>query len=188
MPTPATRPTVTDTPSRCPSVSRQQRKREVFDVPFSCSPTMSRVAKRFYRVDSLYSLENLDRGESAQDENRWVFEVSHEAANKGNKRREITSGKLSQEMRGRRHTTPVEPAQSQEARLTTTCLLSVSPLYLLLAFPAVFVSWLFPPVVTKALAMGVEGSSWCLMPASSELCFWVLFHNCVFRCCVKWHG
>lgn len=45
--------------------------------------TMSRVAKRFYRVDSLYSLENLDRGESAQEENRWVFEVSHEAANKG---------------------------------------------------------------------------------------------------------
>nr|XP_027230166.1 glycogen [starch] synthase-like isoform X1 [Penaeus vannamei] len=43
---------------------------------------MSRVAKRFYRVDSLYSLENLDRGESAQEENRWVFEVSHEAANK----------------------------------------------------------------------------------------------------------
>ena len=44
---------------------------------------MSRVAKRFYRVDSLHGLENLDRGEAAADENRWVFEISHEAANKG---------------------------------------------------------------------------------------------------------
>lgn len=44
---------------------------------------MSRVAKRFYRVDSLYSLDNLDRGETAGEENRWVFEISHEAANKG---------------------------------------------------------------------------------------------------------
>lgn len=44
---------------------------------------MSRVAKRFYRVDSLHGLDNLDRGELASEENRWVFEVSHEAANKG---------------------------------------------------------------------------------------------------------
>lgn len=44
---------------------------------------MSRVAKRFYRVDSLHGLDNLDRGESASTENRWVFEISHEAANKG---------------------------------------------------------------------------------------------------------
>lgn len=43
---------------------------------------MSRVAKRFYRVDSLHGLDNLDRGESASEENRWVFEISHEAANK----------------------------------------------------------------------------------------------------------
>lgn len=43
---------------------------------------MSRVAKRFYRVDSLHALDNLDRGESAFEENRWVFEISHEAANK----------------------------------------------------------------------------------------------------------
>ncbi|XP_071542878.1 glycogen [starch] synthase [Panulirus ornatus] len=43
---------------------------------------MSRVAKRFYRVDSLHGLDNLDRGESAAQENRWVFEISHEAANK----------------------------------------------------------------------------------------------------------
>ncbi|MPC32703.1 hypothetical protein E2C01_026028 [Portunus trituberculatus] len=43
---------------------------------------MSRVAKRFYRVDSLHALDNLDRGESASEENRWVFEISHEAANK----------------------------------------------------------------------------------------------------------
>ncbi|XP_050728294.1 glycogen [starch] synthase-like [Eriocheir sinensis] len=43
---------------------------------------MSRVAKRFYRVDSLHGLDNLDKGELASEENRWVFEVSHEAANK----------------------------------------------------------------------------------------------------------
>ncbi|XP_045607778.1 glycogen [starch] synthase [Procambarus clarkii] len=43
---------------------------------------MSRVSKRFYRVDSLHGLDNLDRGECASQENRWVFEVSHEAANK----------------------------------------------------------------------------------------------------------
>lgn len=43
---------------------------------------MSRVSKRFYRVDSIRNLENLDRGETAAQENRWVFEVSHEAANK----------------------------------------------------------------------------------------------------------
>ncbi|XP_042224687.1 glycogen [starch] synthase-like [Homarus americanus] len=43
---------------------------------------MSRVARRFYRVDSLHALDNLDKGESASVENRWVFEISHEAANK----------------------------------------------------------------------------------------------------------
>ncbi|XP_068238023.1 glycogen [starch] synthase isoform X2 [Palaemon carinicauda] len=43
---------------------------------------MSRVSKRFYRVDSIRNLEHLDRGETAAQENRWVFEVSHEAANK----------------------------------------------------------------------------------------------------------
>ncbi|XP_066964837.1 glycogen [starch] synthase isoform X4 [Macrobrachium rosenbergii] len=43
---------------------------------------MSRVSKRFYRVDSIRNLELLDRGETAAQENRWVFEVSHEAANK----------------------------------------------------------------------------------------------------------
>lgn len=44
---------------------------------------MSRISKRLYRVDSLHSLEFLDRGETAAVENRWVFEISHEAANKG---------------------------------------------------------------------------------------------------------
>ena len=44
---------------------------------------MSRISKRFFRSDSIYNLEFLDRGETASEENRWVFEISHEAANKG---------------------------------------------------------------------------------------------------------
>ena len=44
---------------------------------------MSRISKRFYRVDSIHGLDFLDRGETAGVENRWVFEISHEAANKG---------------------------------------------------------------------------------------------------------
>ena len=44
---------------------------------------MSRVSKRFYRLDQRTQVENLDRGETAAAENRWVFEVSHEAAHKG---------------------------------------------------------------------------------------------------------
>lgn len=43
---------------------------------------MSRLNKRFYRADSVNNLEYLDRGETASQENRWIFEVSHEAANK----------------------------------------------------------------------------------------------------------
>ncbi|XP_076062252.1 glycogen [starch] synthase [Oratosquilla oratoria] len=43
---------------------------------------MSRVSRRFYRIDSQFNLANLDKGESACEENRWVFEVSTEAANK----------------------------------------------------------------------------------------------------------
>lgn len=44
---------------------------------------MSRISKRFYRSDSVHNLALLDRGESAALENRFVFEISHEAANKG---------------------------------------------------------------------------------------------------------
>ncbi|KAK7075291.1 Glycogen [starch] synthase, liver [Halocaridina rubra] len=43
---------------------------------------MSRVSKRFYRVDSMRNLELFDKGETAAQENRWIFEISHEAANK----------------------------------------------------------------------------------------------------------
>lgn len=43
-----------------------------------------RVARRFYRMDSSNDLfEFMDRGYSAQHENRWNFEVAWEAANKG---------------------------------------------------------------------------------------------------------
>ncbi|XP_043514270.1 glycogen [starch] synthase [Frieseomelitta varia] len=42
-----------------------------------------RVARRFYRMDSSNDLfEFMDRGYSAQHENRWNFEVAWEAANK----------------------------------------------------------------------------------------------------------
>ena len=46
---------------------------------------MSRVSKRFYRLDNKSQLDLLDRGETAALENRWVFEISHEAAHKGKK-------------------------------------------------------------------------------------------------------
>jgi len=43
----------------------------------------SRVSKRFFRSDSVYNLiPHFDRGDSAASENKYVFEVSHEAANK----------------------------------------------------------------------------------------------------------
>lgn len=43
-----------------------------------------RVSRRFYRMDSSNDLlEFMDRGYSAQHENRWNFEVAWEAANKG---------------------------------------------------------------------------------------------------------
>lgn len=48
--------------------------------------TMSRdrANKRFYRVDSSHELRAyLDRGQAANQENRWTFEVAWEAANKG---------------------------------------------------------------------------------------------------------
>ena len=38
--------------------------------------------KRFYRSDSLHDLF-LDKGKEASETNQWLFEVSHEAANKG---------------------------------------------------------------------------------------------------------
>ncbi|KMQ84313.1 glycogen, partial [Lasius niger] len=42
-----------------------------------------RASRRFYRVDSTNDLfEFMDRGYSAQHENRWNFEVAWEAANK----------------------------------------------------------------------------------------------------------
>lgn len=42
-----------------------------------------RASRRFYRLDSTNDLlGNMDRGQSAQIENRWNFEVSWEAANK----------------------------------------------------------------------------------------------------------
>lgn len=43
-----------------------------------------RVSRRFYRMDSSNDLlEFMDRGYSAQHENRWYFEVAWEVANKG---------------------------------------------------------------------------------------------------------
>jgi len=43
-----------------------------------------RASRRFYRVDSTnYLFEFMDRGYTAQHENRWNFEVAWEAANKG---------------------------------------------------------------------------------------------------------
>lgn len=43
-----------------------------------------RASRRFYRVDSSNDLlEFMDRGYTAQHENRWNFEVAWEAANKG---------------------------------------------------------------------------------------------------------
>jgi glycogen synthase len=42
------------------------------------------VSRRFYRVDSQYELRAfLDHGQTANDENRWTFEIAWEAANKG---------------------------------------------------------------------------------------------------------
>lgn len=42
-----------------------------------------RASRRFYRVDSTNDLfEFMDRGYTAQHENRWNFEVAWEAANK----------------------------------------------------------------------------------------------------------
>uniref|UniRef100_A0A2P2I2F4 Glycogen [starch] synthase n=1 Tax=Hirondellea gigas TaxID=1518452 RepID=A0A2P2I2F4_9CRUS len=43
---------------------------------------MSRISRRFYRQDSISNLKLLDKGETALNENRFVFEISHEAANK----------------------------------------------------------------------------------------------------------
>lgn len=42
-----------------------------------------RASRRFYRVES--STDLFDRGESAQSENRWTFEIAWEVANKGMK-------------------------------------------------------------------------------------------------------
>lgn len=43
-----------------------------------------RASRRFYRIDSSNDLlEFMDRGYTAQHENRWNFEVAWEAANKG---------------------------------------------------------------------------------------------------------
>jgi len=43
-----------------------------------------RASRRFYRIDSTNDLFGfMDRGYSAQHENRWNFEVAWEAANKG---------------------------------------------------------------------------------------------------------
>lgn len=42
-----------------------------------------RASRRFYRVDSSNELfEFMDRGYTAQHENRWNFEVAWEVANK----------------------------------------------------------------------------------------------------------
>jgi len=42
-----------------------------------------RASRRFYRVDSTNELfEFMDRGYTAQHENRWNFEVAWEVANK----------------------------------------------------------------------------------------------------------
>lgn len=42
-----------------------------------------RASKRFYRVDSCADFADMDRGQTAQQENRWNFEVAWEVANKG---------------------------------------------------------------------------------------------------------
>lgn len=43
-----------------------------------------RATRRFYRADSCHELRAfLDRGQTANQENRWTFEVAWEAANKG---------------------------------------------------------------------------------------------------------
>lgn len=42
------------------------------------------MARRFYRAESTVDLmEFLDRGYSANLENRWTFEIAWEVANKG---------------------------------------------------------------------------------------------------------
>lgn len=42
------------------------------------------MARRFYRADSMVDLSGfLDRGFSANLENRWTFEIAWEVANKG---------------------------------------------------------------------------------------------------------
>ena len=40
-----------------------------------------RISRRFYRLENLD--DQLDKGQRAADENRWVFEVSWETCNKG---------------------------------------------------------------------------------------------------------
>lgn len=43
-----------------------------------------RSSRRFYRGESYSNLMALmDRGQQAEEENRWTFEVAWEAANKG---------------------------------------------------------------------------------------------------------
>ena len=43
-----------------------------------------RASRRFYRADSSHELRAfLDRGQAANQENRWTFEIAWEAANKG---------------------------------------------------------------------------------------------------------
>lgn len=57
---------------------RDCRNRTVYKM------SRERASRRFYRVDSTNDLfEFMDRGYSAQHENRWNFEVAWEAANKG---------------------------------------------------------------------------------------------------------
>ena len=42
-----------------------------------------KAARRFYRVDSAHDLQFLHSCESASAENRWIFEIAWEVANKG---------------------------------------------------------------------------------------------------------
>lgn len=43
-----------------------------------------RASRRFYRVESMNNLLAwMDRGMTAEEENRWTFEIAWEAANKG---------------------------------------------------------------------------------------------------------
>ena len=44
----------------------------------------TRASRRFYRLDG-YDQGIMDRGATAAEENRWVFEISWEVANKGEK-------------------------------------------------------------------------------------------------------